>query len=529
MAYMDAEVLCAIYVRLSEEDRDKRSEEDDSRSIQNQKSMLQSFAETNGWSVYKIYSDDDYAGADRNRPAFNELLKDAEAKKFSIVLCKSQSRFTREMELVEHYLHDLFPQWGIRFVGLVDNADTAVKGNKKARQINGLVNEWYLEDLSENIRGVLHDLHEKGHFTGSFAPYGYKKDPEYRGHLLPDAEAAEVVHRIFEMYAGGWGKVAIARQLNAEGIPNPTEYKRLHGISWKRSRNTERSTLWQYFSVADILVNEVYIGNLVQGKSESISYKTKKTRAVPKEQWIRVTNTHAPIIERELWDTVQAVIRDKAKACWTGERGLFARKTRCMYCGYTMRSAKNSQHGRKYLKCSSRYIKESFCKGGFIGEEELKRTVLQELQKMIARYLDEAKAEQLMQLKSESEALKSAAQKQLALLQGKRDNANFSLKTLYQDRVNNVITPDDFSRLSKAFKEELQQIEAAIKICQTKIAEIDLQEKKRISKREILLQMMDIKELNYDIISTLIDYIEVGRREGHYTRADVPVVIHWKF
>ena len=142
----------ALYCRLSEEDRNKRDPQDDSGSIQNQKALLLRYAAERGWEVYQIYSDDDYAGSDRARPAFNRLLADAEARRFDVVLCKTQSRFTRELELVEKYIHGLFPLWGIRFIGVVDNADSADRANKKARQINGLVNEWYLEDLSENVR-----------------------------------------------------------------------------------------------------------------------------------------------------------------------------------------------------------------------------------------------------------------------------------------------------------------------------------------------------------------------------------------
>ena len=145
----------AIYCRLSEEDRDKKHKTDESGSIQNQKAMLLAYAAEEGWEVYGIYSDDDYTGSGRNRPAFQRLLADAEAHRFDIILCKTQSRFTRELELVEKYIHGLFPVWGIRFIGLADNADTDNKGNKKSRQINGLVNEWYLEDMSENIRSVL--------------------------------------------------------------------------------------------------------------------------------------------------------------------------------------------------------------------------------------------------------------------------------------------------------------------------------------------------------------------------------------
>ena len=167
----------AIYCRLSEEDKNKRCVEDDSESIRNQKAMLCEYVYKHNWELYDIYSDEDYAGTDRERPQFKKLLEDAENKKFDIVLCKTQSRFTRELELVEKYIHGLFPIWGIRFISIVDNADTENKGNKKARQINGLVNEWYLEDMSENIKSVLTSKRKKGEHIGSFALYGYKKDP----------------------------------------------------------------------------------------------------------------------------------------------------------------------------------------------------------------------------------------------------------------------------------------------------------------------------------------------------------------
>ena len=144
----------AIYCRLSEEDRDKKSKDDDSLSIQNQKDILSAYAFRQGWSIYRIYSDDNYSGSDRNRPEFNQMIEDAKAHKFDIVLCKTQSRFTREMELVEKYIHDLFPRLGIRFVSVVDNIDTDMAGNKKARQINGLMNEWYLEDMSDSIKSA---------------------------------------------------------------------------------------------------------------------------------------------------------------------------------------------------------------------------------------------------------------------------------------------------------------------------------------------------------------------------------------
>ena len=300
----------AIYCRLSEEDRNKQSETDDSNSIQNQKSMLLQYSLEHGWEVYNIYSDDDYTGSDRRRPEFNRLLEDAKNRKFDIVLCKTQSRFTRELELVEKYIHGLFPIWGIRFISIVDNADTANKGNKKSRQINGLVNEWYLEDMSENIKSVLTDRRKNGHHIGAFALYGYKKDPDVKGHLIIDEEAAEVVREVFTLFSQGYGKTAIARMLNDRGIPNPTEYKRLHGLRYKQPK-TKNSTLWKYFAISDMLVNEIYIGNMVQGKYGSVSYKTKQNKPRPKDEWYRVEGTHEPIIDRELYlDKVKGILSE---------------------------------------------------------------------------------------------------------------------------------------------------------------------------------------------------------------------------
>ena len=183
---------CAIYCRLSKED----GGEFESESIQNQRSLLLKYALDRDWEVFRIYSDEDYSGIAARRPAFDELISDAEKRLFDIVLCKTQSRFTRDMEQVERYIHKLFPLWGIRFIAVADNADTAVKGNKKARQIAGLVNEWYLEDLSENIRAVLDHKRKEGVYIGSFPLYGYKKSPE-KGKLEIDPEAAGTVRYIF--------------------------------------------------------------------------------------------------------------------------------------------------------------------------------------------------------------------------------------------------------------------------------------------------------------------------------------------
>lgn len=274
----------AIYCRLSEEDKGKGSAENDSNSIQNQRALLTEYAHSHGWEIYEIYIDDDYSGADRSRPAFKRMLHAAEEKRFDIILCKTQSRFSRELEVVERYINRLLPQWGIRFLSLVDNADSANEDNLLLRQINGIMDEHYLAELSKNIRSVLTHRRKSGFHIGSFALYGYKKNPDRRGHLLIDEEAAAVVREVFTLFSQGYGKTAIARMLNERGIPNPTEYKRLQGIRYRQPKG-KGSTLWKYFAISNMLTNEIYIGNMVQGKYGSISYKTKQNKPRPKEEW----------------------------------------------------------------------------------------------------------------------------------------------------------------------------------------------------------------------------------------------------
>lgn len=319
-------------------------------------------------------------GADRNRPAFCQLIKDAKNKKFNIVLCKSQSRFTRELELVEKYIHGLFPIWGIRFVGLVDNADTAIKGNKKSRQINGLVNEWYLEDLSDNIKSVLRDKKGKGIYTASFALYGYQKDPNIKGHLIIDEEASKIVKEIFTLFSQGYGKIAIAKILNDRNIPNPTQYKRQNGLAYYQP-NCSKKGFWQYSTISSILINEMYIGNMVQHKYESISYKSKSKKRIPKDEWITVEGTHEPIIDYELWNTVQELIRQKAKPSKNGQIGIFARKLKCQCCQYNLRTLK--KNGKTYYRCLTNTLATNTCTGAYISYEKLERAVLQELHHLI--------------------------------------------------------------------------------------------------------------------------------------------------
>ena len=512
----------AIYCRLSEEDKNKKNEGDDSTSIQNQKLILTEYAIRQKWEIIGIYSDDDYAGADRNRPNFNKVLKLAEQREIDIVLCKSQSRFTRELELVEKYINGLFIEWGIRFIGLVDNADTDVKGNKKSRQINGLVNEWYLEDLSENIKSVLNSKRQNGLHTGGLVLYGYKKDPNQKGHLIIDPEPAEVVKEIFSLYNQGMGKTAIARLLNNRGIPNPTQYKVQQKIAYKIPSN-KLGTLWKYSAISDMLSNEMYIGNMVQGRYGSISYKSKKNKPKPKEQWVIVKGTHEPIIEIDLWNNVQSKINANFKPYVGGKIGIFSKKCRCKYCGYIMKTTKS--HNDRYLRCPTRQVDKRCCEGSFISENVLKKTILNELNLLIKQYLNKNELEEsiiLNKFRNQKEQL----QKEITQYQSSINKYVKALKNLYMDKVNEIISEEEFVMLSAELKKEKANTEDIIKEKQKKLYEFNNEQNLLESKRQILEKYISITELKREMVDNLIEYIEVGKKDPITKKKTIE--IKWK-
>lgn len=518
----------AIYCRLSEEDKDKQNPNDDSNSIQNQKKLLIDYAmQQNDWEIFSIYSDDDYSGSDRSRPDFNRMIEDAENRKFDIILCKAQSRFTRELELVEKYINYLFPLWGIRFIGLVDNADTENLGNKKTRQITGLTNEWYIEDLSQDIRKVLTSKRKAGMHIGSSATYGYIKNPERRGHIIIDPDAAAVVKQIFEWCAEGYGIQKIARKLNQQGIPNPSTYKELKGIPYKRPA-TQTGSYWKYYSVERILKNEVYIGNMVQGRQRNFSYKSDKKVNIPKKEWIVVENTHEPIISRELWDKVQQELKHRTKGSVTpGSIGAFSRKLYCKKCGHTLRSFKS--HDKRYFRCPTRLFFLGDCDGCYISYEKLEKAVLIELNQLIEKYLDKDELEKGLSIQKEYnmriEKIKTDIQRCETILKKR----NLHIEQMYEDRLNGIIKPEEFVAFSDKILKEIESIKAEIEAFQSQINQLEKEANMADTKRtaQILRKYINIEKLDRPIVDAIIDHIVITRRNPETKQQEIE--IFWNF
>lgn len=229
----DSIVRAVLYLRLSDEDRNKATNNDWSESIKNQEVMLRKYALENGWKIVGVYNDEDYSGSDRKRPNFNKMIKECALGNVDVVLVKTQARFSRDIELIDKYVHNKFKEWKVRFITLLEKIDNTKRETKKTSQIMGMIDEWYVEDTSINIRETFRIKREKGQFTGSFAPYGYKRDPENKNHLLIDPIPALIIERIYQEYAKGFGIGRIVAGLTRDSILSPLEYKMLNDCKLK--------------------------------------------------------------------------------------------------------------------------------------------------------------------------------------------------------------------------------------------------------------------------------------------------------
>lgn len=291
----------ALYLRLSKEDIDK-DEDSYSNSINNQKNILIDYASKHNYDIYDIYIDDDFSGLFLERPSLLRLMEDATKGLFSVVLAKSQSRLSRNMKHAEYLMNDFFPGNGIRFIGVTDGVDSSIKSNKKSRQINALINEWYSEDLSDNIRAVYQRKMRDGEYLGAYAPYGYRKSNKDKHHLEIDSEAAKWVRNIYLWYMEGKSVGEIILLLQHNRVATPLEYRK--GIVTSYTR-------WSESTVKKILNNKMYTGCVIQGKSRRKSFKDATVIHNPKSSWIVVDKMHEPVISEKDFETVQSLKRKR--------------------------------------------------------------------------------------------------------------------------------------------------------------------------------------------------------------------------
>ena len=290
--------ITALYCRLSRDDEYSG----DSMSIQTQKAMLKHYADEHGFGNCQYFVDDGWSGTNFQRPQFQMMIEDIENGNVDTVIVKDLSRLGREYLQTGYYTEIFFPQHDVRFIAVNDNVDSNIGDNEFA-PFKNIINEWYARDISRKIRSAYRIKALNGQFTGNRAPYGYMKSPEDKYKLIPD-ENAPIVQRMYRMALEGKSCGAIATVLKNERIPTPGVYTRNKDGVLCENKRVKYPYGWMQSTVRDILVNEVYIGNTVSQKHMTKSFKDKRLVARPEKDWIRVENTHEPLVDRDTFYTV---------------------------------------------------------------------------------------------------------------------------------------------------------------------------------------------------------------------------------
>lgn len=505
----------AVYVRLSKEDGDKI----ESDSITSQKDILSEFVNhKDDIKISDFYIDDGWSGANFERPAFSRMMSDIYAKKVNCVIVKDLSRFGRNYADSSRYIDDIFVKLNIRFIALNSGVDTVCEHTNPATQcitvgIQNVINESYIANTSVSIRGALDINRKQGKFIGSFATYGYLKDPDDYHKLVIDDEAAEVVRTIFKWFIEGKSVIGITKNLNALGIPNPSEYKRQKGFNYKHT-NKNNDGLWCDSTVRRMLRNQMYIGNMVQGKNTNLSYKIKKCRAKPKEEWIIVESTHEPIIDKETFEKAQSLFnRNTRTSPKKTEVDLFSGFVKCADCHRAMsKKVNNHTYGvYKYYRCVTASKKsKTACSPHSIRIDVLEKTVLSSIQNMIDTAVE---LEKILD-KINKQAVKNGdtlTKKALDKLKNDRENIKKISLDLYPDYKANIITLVEYEALKKNMASKIADLD--IKIAEYEKT-IETEKSTQINQSDFIkkfTQFGKIDKLTRPILCELVDSILVHK------------------
>lgn len=522
--YKESNVKAASYSRLSREDGDKL----ESDSICNQKELIADYARLKGVQIVQEYVDDGYSGTSFERPAFRRMMEDIKKKKINCIIVKDLSRLGRNYIETGKYLEKIFPFLGVRFIAVNDHYDSEGQSGESDQIIipfKNLINDAYCRDISVKIRSQLDVKRKNGKFIGSFAAYGYLKDPADKNHLIIDEIAAETVRTIFGLKLNGYNAGRIAARLDSMNILPPLEYKKMCGLHFSSGFCSGKSRGWSVSSVKRILGNELYIGTMVQGKNRKINYKINQNRPVKESEWIRVTSAHEAIIPLQVFHTVQKLADlDTRTAPASDCVYLFSGFLRCGGCGQNMVRRTVTKNGKKYCyyHCST-HKRGDGCSSHNISEEKLLESVLSAVRKQ-ARLLTEADEvlSQTDRLQQERFGIQSIHAKLSSLTREMERYRELKAK-VYQDMLDGLVSCDEFQDINARFTEKLDAANAAAKKLEKKKETLLSHENSFRPWMAYFREYGDIELLDRRIIATMIDHIVVfnaDRMETHFRHED---------
>lgn len=458
----------ALYIRLSKDDGDKQ----ESNSVTYQREILKEHIKLHpDIEIHDIYIDDGWSGTNFDRPNFVRMMEDIYAGKVNCVVVKDLSRFCRNASEGGQYLDNTFVRLRVRFIAINNGIDTASNNMNAATQcisvgVTNVINESVAATTSVNVRGTLNVNRQQGKFIGSFASYGYKKDPLDHHKLLIDDETAPIVRMIFQKFIDGQSIIGITKELNEMGIPNPSTYKKLKGFNYKHPVGASNDGLWPDSSVRMILRNRMYTGDMIQGKNTTVSYKIKQCRAIPKEDWIVVENTHEAIIDKETFDKAQSLFTKHTRSApETKHVHLFAGLVRCSDCKRIMNKKTNHHpYGTyRYFRCSTaRKMQKNACTNHSIRIDKLEQAILVFLQTTIRTAVEFSELLEKINASPLRKQESSHLQKTLISQQNERAKCMQAMADLYPDWKNGLLDQDEYLLIKANLKEKIAALDAMI-------------------------------------------------------------------
>ena len=523
----------ALYLRLSRDDE----LQGESGSIQTQRMMLRQYAAEHGLTVVDEYIDDGWSGTNFERPSFQRMIDDIEDGKINCVVTKDLSRLGRNYILTGQYTEIYFPSKGVRYIAINDNVDT-INGESELAPFLNILNEMHARQTSKKVKAAMHTRFANGAHYGAYAPLGYVKDPDKKGHLLIDPETRWIVEKIFDLAVHGRGAASITRILVEEKVPTPgwLNYERYGTFAnIYAGAPAEKAYAWTIAQVKSILKEETYIGHSVHNKQSNISFKNKKKVRKPQEEWYRVEAPHADIISQEVCQKVQELIASRRRRQKNGTTQIFSGLVKCADCGWSLAYGVNSQNKNPYAhyhcskygqglrQCSMHYIRYDVLYAYVLARLQYWSMMVQKDEdKLLKRLLNASDRERNSAKKKQAAELKKA-EKRKAEVDG-------LFAKMYEDWSAGRITEYNFNMLSEKYQNEQKELETKIRqLHETMEAAVQTaaDAEKWIA---LMKQYVNPVELTAELLNTLIEKITVHEAvKGEDGSREQEVEIYYRF
>ena len=516
----------ALYERLSRDDE----MQGESNSIVNQKRYLEEYAQAQGFKNIRHFTDDGYSGTNFKRPGFQKMIAAIEAGEIDVVCVKDLSRFGRDYLKVGFYTEIMFPEKGVRFIAINNSVDSANPTENDFTPFLNIMNEWYAKDTSNKIRAIFRSRMQDGKRCSGAIPYGYRRDPEDKNHLLIDEEAAKVVRRIYQMVIDGMGSQAIANQLTADNVLIPSAYLEQSEHGESRNHSYHDPCRWNCTAVSYILDKQEYMGHTVLGKTICENFKTKKRRKARPDKLIIFENTHEPIIDAETWHLVQKLRRRTRRKLANGSYShRLSGLVYCADCGKRLSySSPQSQHrpdGKTYdadssFRCPTYKSMYGECTMHYIKSSTLDKLVDEAVRK-IARYVlrnEQAFLEQVRVLTSaDQKHTQSEDKKELVNIKKRIAELDNYIKRLYEGNASGKIPDRQFEKLMAQYDSEQQELEERVKEIEVSIHEIQQESENGQQFVRLVQKYRDLTEIDQTALNEFIDKVVVHEATGGRT------------